>query len=78
MSRFLSRILNKTHDQSTRSDKKKRILMLDFKHVSIKTHNQSTHSDQKENKTIYYAGRQTRVDYIECNFNDSVFNIREI
>jgi len=52
--------------------------MLGFKHVSIKIHNQSTHSDQKEKKTNYYAGRQTRVDYIECNFNDSVFNIREI
>jgi len=44
---FLSRSLNKTLDQSTSSDKK-RILMLNFKHVSIKTHNQSTHSDQKK------------------------------
>ena len=52
--------------------------MLGFKHVSIKTHNQSTHSDQKEKKTNYYAGRQTPVDYIEYNFNDSVFSIREI
>jgi hypothetical protein len=62
---FLSRSLNKTHNQLTRSDqkeKKKRFLMLGFKHVSTKTHNQSTHSDQKEKKTNYYAGHQTRVD----------------
>jgi hypothetical protein len=52
--------------------------MLGFKRGSIKTHNQSTRCDQKEKKTNYYAGRQTRVDYLGCNFNDSLFNIREI